>query len=106
MVAMAAFLQETWRNVNNCTGCPRLYRVGLGRREIPSPSAFESSRWEPSRKGDPLYRSLMVGLLALLFLAPAGAAPLETSFFTWEVPEGWTVSRNPSGLWQLTAPGP
>jgi hypothetical protein len=47
-------------------------------------------------------------LILLLLLAvslPLAAAPLETPFFSWEVPDGWTVSRNPSGLWQLTAPG-
>ncbi len=46
---------------------------------------------------------------ALLFAAlssPLAAAPLQTAFFTWDVPEGWTVSRNSSGLWQVTAPGP
>jgi hypothetical protein len=45
-------------------------------------------------------------LLVLCLCGAASAAPLETSFFTWEVPQGWTVERNPSGLWQLTAPGP
>lgn len=49
----------------------------------------------------------LITLLLLLGLAfPVGAAPLETPFFLWDVPEGWTVARNPSGLWQLTAPGP
>jgi hypothetical protein len=52
-------------------------------------------------------RKIALALLMLLGLfAPAVAAPLETPFFTCEVPQGWTVSRNPSGLWQLTAPGP
>lgn len=49
-------------------------------------------------------------LLALWFgwlvALPVAAAPLETPFFRWEVPQGWTVSRNPLGLWVLTAPGP
>ena len=45
-------------------------------------------------------------LLSLLLGAlPVWAAPLETSFFSWEVPNGWTVSRDPSGQWEMTAPG-
>lgn len=44
-------------------------------------------------------------LLLISLQACLSAAPLETPFFTWEVPEGWTVSRNTSGLWQVTAPG-
>lgn len=44
-------------------------------------------------------------LLSWALQGGALAAPLETSFFTWNVPESWTVSRNTSGLWQLTAPG-
>lgn len=51
-------------------------------------------------------KSLTLALvLALTLMASGHAAPLETPFFTWEVPDGWTVSRDPSGLWQLTAPG-
>ncbi len=34
------------------------------------------------------------------------AAPVETRFFDWEVPDAWTVSRDPSGLWQFLGPGP
>ena len=33
------------------------------------------------------------------------ASPLETSFFSWEIPDGWTVERDASGQWQITAPG-
>ena len=43
---------------------------------------------------------------ALLLGAQAGwASPLETSFFSWEIPDGWTVERDTSGQWQITAPG-
>lgn len=44
--------------------------------------------------------------LVALLLQSVAAAPLETSFFSLEVPDAWTFTRNPSGLWQLTAPGP
>lgn len=48
----------------------------------------------------------VIRCLIFVFLAvPLHAAPLETAFFSWDVPQGWTVSRNPSGLWQITAPG-
>lgn len=51
-------------------------------------------------------KSLTLALaLTLALMASVNAAPLETPFFSWEVPDGWTVSRDPSGLWQLTAPG-
>lgn len=63
-------------------------------------SAVSSARFANLKK-------LVIGALLLLSLsAPLWAAPLETPFFTWEIPQGWTVSRNSSGLWQLTAPGP
>ena len=46
-------------------------------------------------------------IVALLFSAQAcWAAPLETSFFSWEIPDAWTVERDASGQWQITAPGP
>lgn len=51
-------------------------------------------------------KSILGALLFVSLSAPLAAAPLQTSFFTWDVPEGWTVSRNSSGLWQVTAPGP
>ena len=54
-----------------------------------------------------ILRKLVLAAWLLLSLStPLWAAPLETPFFTWEIPLGWTVSRNSSGLWQLTAPGP
>lgn len=63
-------------------------------------------RFSRTRKGLVLKR-LTLHFIALVALClPVAAAPLETPFFRWEVPKGWTVSRNPSGLWQLTAPGP
>lgn len=49
--------------------------------------------------------SLILGCL-LLSCDRAWAAPLETSFFSWEIPDGWTVERDQSGQWELTAPGP
>lgn len=49
--------------------------------------------------------SLILGCL-LLSNTFAWAAPLETSFFSWEIPDGWTVGRDQSGQWELTAPGP
>lgn len=45
-------------------------------------------------------------VVVMIVLALAGmAAPLESPFFTWEVPDGWTLSRTETGLWQLEAPG-
>lgn len=54
---------------------------------------------------------MMTRLLRLLFcwllLASAAlAAPLETSFFSWEIPDRWTVERDLQGQWEITAPGP
>lgn len=52
-------------------------------------------------------RKHVLSIILLLCLGgPLWAAPLETPFFTWEVPQGWTVTRNSSGLWELVAPGP
>jgi hypothetical protein len=53
----------------------------------------------------PLPTRGLILLLVAIFSSRCWAAPLETPFFRCEVPDGWTVHRNPSGLWQLTGPG-
>lgn len=68
---------------------------------------YSPSHGRTLEQGTSQLRKIAVSaILSLLLSGSLLAAPLETPFFTWEVPQGWTVTRNSSGLWELIAPGP
>jgi hypothetical protein len=46
-------------------------------------------------------RTLRVLLMLILVLAPCVADQLKTDFFQLPTPEGWQISRNTTGLWQM-----
>ena len=61
------------------------------------------SRSHRPRRLQPL---VLLSVVFWMLISAAFASPVETRFFDWEVPDAWTVSRDPSGLWQFIGPGP
>ncbi len=48
---------------------------------------------------------IRIAVVMLFFLNSASAETLETDFYKAEVPEGWLVSRDTSGLWAMEPSG-